>query len=93
VPLGIKLDKKFWRQGYGTETARLLLRYVFAGLGFNRLKADTHLNIEASWRFQESLGFVREGVMRQDKYIQGEYVDDVLYGMLRGEHLELYGES
>lgn len=90
---GIKLDKKFWRQGYRTEAAKLLLRYVFEDLGFNRLKADTHLRNEASWRFQESLGFVREGVMRQDKYIQGEYVDDVLYGMLRDEYLELYGES
>lgn len=90
---GIKLDKSYWRQGYGTEAAHLLLRYVFEDLGFNRLKSDTHVKNEPSWRFQESLGFVREGVMRQDKYIQGEYVDDVLYGMLRDEYLELYGTS
>jgi RimJ/RimL family protein N-acetyltransferase len=90
---GIKLDKKHWRQGYGTEAALLLLNYVFADLGFNRLKSDTHLRNEASWKFQESLGFLREGVMRQDKYIAGEYVDDVLYGMLRSEYLELYGAS
>lgn len=90
---GIKLDKKYWRQGYGTEAALLLLRYVFEGLGFNRLKSDTHIRNEASWRLQESLGFVREGVMRQDKYIQGEYVDDVLYGMLRDEYVERYGEA
>ena len=90
---GIKLDKRYWRQGYGTEAAQLLLRYVFASLGFNRLKSDTHIRNEASWRFQESLGFKREGVMRQDKYIEGEYVDDVLYGMLRDEYFQLYGES
>lgn len=90
---GILLDKRFWRQGYGTEAARLLLWYVFVDLGFNRLKSDTHMRNEASWRFQESLGFVREGVMRQDKYIHGEYVDDVLYGMLRDEYLELYGNE
>ena len=53
------------------------------GSPFNRLESATHLRNGASWRFQESLGFVREGVMRQDKYIEGEYVDDVLYGMLR----------
>ena len=84
---GIKLDKKYWRRGYGTEAAHLLMAYVFEDLGFNRMKADTHVTNEASWRFQESLGFVREGVMRQDKYIHGEYVDDVLYGMLRSEYL------
>ncbi len=90
---GIKLDKKYWRQGYGTEAARLLLGYVFEDLGFNRLKSDTHLRNEPSWKFQESLGFVREGVMRQDKYIAGEYVDDVLYGMLRSEYTERYGTT
>jgi RimJ/RimL family protein N-acetyltransferase len=89
---GIKLDKEFWRQGFGTEAARLLLKYVFEDLGFNRLKSDTHLRNKASWKFQESLGFVREGVSRQDKYIGGEYVDDVLYGMLRDEYRRLYGE-
>jgi RimJ/RimL family protein N-acetyltransferase len=70
-----------------------LLRYVFEDLGFNRLKSDTHMLNEASWKFQESLGFVREGVMRHDKYIRGEYVDDILYGMLRDEYFELYGGS
>lgn len=90
---GIKLDKRFWRQGYGTEAAHLLLWYVFEDLGFNRLKSDTHMQNEASWRFQESLGFVREGVMRQDKYIRGEYVDDVLYGMLRDEYKARYGSG
>ena len=89
---GIKLDKRYWRQGYGTEASTLLLRYVFEDLGFNRLKSDTHMWNEASWRFQESLGFVREGVMREDKYIHGEYVDDYLYGMLRREYFERYGE-
>lgn len=90
---GIKLDKSYWRQGYGTEAARLILRYVFEELGFNRLKSDTHLRNEASWKFQESLGFVREGVMRQDKYIAGQYVDDVLYGMLCDEYKELHGNG
>ena len=27
------------------------------------------------------------------RYIRGEYVDDVLYGMLRNEYFEPYGES
>ena len=85
---GIKLRKPFWRLGYGTEAARLLIRYAFEDLGLQRLKCDTNEKNVASIRFQESLGFVREGCMRRERYVQGEYLDDVLYGMLRSEYLE-----
>jgi len=88
---GIRLGKEYWRKGYGTEAARLLLAYVFEDLGYNRLKSDTHAGNIGSQKFQESLGFVKEGVMRRERYVRGEYVDDVLYGMLRDDYRRLYG--
>ena len=88
---GIKLDKKCWRQGYGTEAARLIIRYVFEDLGFNRLKSDTHAGNTASQKFQESLGFVKEGVFREERYVRGRYLDDICYGMVQEDYEAFYG--
>jgi RimJ/RimL family protein N-acetyltransferase len=38
-------------------------------------------------KLQEALGFVREGCLRKERYIQGEYVDDIRFGMLKEEYL------
>ena len=90
---GIKLDKKYWRNGYATEAARLLIAYVFDDLGYNRLKSDTHEKNTASQRFQESLGFVREGVFRKERYVRGEYLDDICYGMVCEDYERLCGNG
>ncbi len=90
---GIKLGREYWRKGYGTEAARLLIAYVFDDLGFNRLKSDTHEGNIASLRFQESLGFVQEGICRKERYVRGEYLDDILYGMLREDYEVRYGNE
>jgi len=35
----------------------------------------------------EKLGFVREGALRRAAHIDGEYLDVVIMGILRAEHL------
>ncbi len=88
---GLKLDKKYWRQGYGTEAAHILIRYVFDDLGFHRMKSDTHAGNISSQRFQESLGFAKEGVFRGERYVRGKYLDDICYGMVRDDYERIYG--
>jgi len=90
---GIILTKAYWRQGYGTEAAGLVLAYVFKELGFRRLKSYTHSGNVASMKFQEKLGFVREGVLRQEYFYGGAYVDGIDYAMLVEEYNERYHES
>ena len=90
---GIVLDKKFWKQGIGEETARKMIKYVFDDLGFRRLKSYTHSGNEVSMRFQERLGFIREAVLRQEYSFSGEYVDGIDYGMLREEYDSAFSTS
>ena len=87
---GIILKRECWRQGIGTDVARLVLKYVFEDLGFRKLRSGTHSANTASQRLQEKLGFVREGVLRQEFTVGGRVLDDMLYGMLREEYFEKY---
>ncbi|MBN1211540.1 MAG: GNAT family N-acetyltransferase [candidate division Zixibacteria bacterium] len=90
---GLKLDKPYRRRGIGREAARLLMEYVFEELGFVRLQSGTHHENTASIKLQESLGFVREGVFRKARLVNGEYLDSIHFAMLRDEYEKLYAQN
>jgi RimJ/RimL family protein N-acetyltransferase len=81
-------EKGVWSRGYGTDAVRTLLRYAFAGMRLNRvsLTAD-ELNARAL-RCYEKCGFVREGLMRQHRVVDGQFRNTVMMGILREEFLE-----
>ncbi|MBU0985085.1 MAG: GNAT family N-acetyltransferase [candidate division Zixibacteria bacterium] len=90
---GLMLDKAFWRQGIGSEAARLVLRYAFDDLGVRKMQSVTNSGNVASARFQESLGFVQEGCLRQAEIINNQIVDRLHYGLFREEFDKVVGKS
>ena len=81
--LGYCLDESAWGQGYGTEAARALLEWAFDTLDLNRVQAEVDTRNPASYRVMEKLGFVREGLLREDCIVDGEVSDTYVYGLLR----------
>jgi RimJ/RimL family protein N-acetyltransferase len=67
--------------------ARLLERHLLFDLGFHRLELEIYGFNERAQRHAERSGFVREGVRRRAYWRRGEWVDGVLYGLVR-EDLE-----
>lgn len=78
-------DRSQWGQGYGREALSAIERFCFEGIGLNRISASAYAPNERSIRLFEGAGFAREGVMRQSVRKDGEYVDEVLYGLLRSD--------
>lgn len=68
--------------GYCTEAAALLCEYAFGERRLNKLRADVLATNDASRSVLEKLGFVEEGLLREEKYVYGEYVDVHRYGLL-----------
>jgi RimJ/RimL family protein N-acetyltransferase len=69
------------------EAARLLQRHLIDELGFHRLQLEVYGFNERAQRHAERAGFVREGVKRKAYRRGDEWVDGVLYGLIR-EDLE-----
>ena len=69
-------------EGYCTEATGLLCEYAFAERRLNKLRADVLATNDGSRRVLEKLGFVEEGLLREEKYVYGEYVDVHRYGLL-----------
>jgi RimJ/RimL family protein N-acetyltransferase len=83
---GIMIGEKDCRdQGYGTEAARLMVRYGFWELNLNRIELEVVSFNKRAIHSYEKIGFQREVVKRQALYRGGEYHDMIIMGLLCDE--------
>jgi RimJ/RimL family protein N-acetyltransferase len=67
----------------GDTAARLLQRHLIFDLGYHRLELEVYGFNERAIAQAERSGFVREGVKRRAYRRNGEWVDGVLFGLIR----------
>ncbi len=79
-------EKKFWDKGYGTETAKLLIRYAFEKLNLNRVWLGVNAENVAAVKSYEKVGFAKEGVLRKDLFRNNKYYDVIRMSILREEY-------
>jgi RimJ/RimL family protein N-acetyltransferase len=78
---GVGIDRPHRRQGYAEDAVKILLRYGFRERRFQKCNSGcTHTN-EASLALHKKLGFTEEGRVRRRWFFDGQYHDDVLFGM------------
>ncbi len=84
--IGYWLDKDYEGKGIITSSVRTLLEYGFNELGLNRIEIGAAVSNERSRAIPESLGFKLEGILRENMYLNGTYMDMAMYGLLRSEY-------
>jgi diamine N-acetyltransferase len=80
---------KYFNQGYGTEAVQLALQFVFKELQLNRLQLEVFSHNLRGIKSYEEAGFKKEGILRQSLYINNQYSDEIIMGMLREDYVEL----
>lgn len=83
--IGYWLVPEVHGNGYGTEAVSLVLEYAFRTYEAPAVRAKAFDYNTASRRLLESLGFKQEGRLRKDAFVDGEYRDGIVYGLLRRE--------
>jgi RimJ/RimL family protein N-acetyltransferase len=78
-------DKNFWGQGYGREAMNLLLQFGFNRLNLNRVYLQVFETNPRAIRAYQQAGFIQEGRLRQDIFLNGRYIDVLVMGLLRVE--------
>jgi RimJ/RimL family protein N-acetyltransferase len=80
----VKLLKGNYRnKGYGSDTVNALINYAFEELRMNCVFAQVSNHNVPSRKMFEKCGFIKEGVMRQRIFKHGEYLDVVIYSVIR----------
>lgn len=87
--LGWILHRDHWKQGYGAELGRALLRFGFDEHGLHRITATCDADNYGSYRVMERIGMRREGLFRQSRPGRAcdpfSWADEFLYAILREE--------
>ena len=84
---GLAVHPDFRGRRVADEAARQLQRHLIFDLGYHRLQLEIYGFNERAQAHAERAGFVKEGVRRRAYDRSGEWVDGVLFGLLR-EDLE-----
>lgn len=74
-------------KGFGTEAITLLLRHAFAEMKLHRVGIRVLAYNKRAIRAYEKCGFVVEGRERETAYVNGNWHDDIMMGVLDREFL------
>jgi RimJ/RimL family protein N-acetyltransferase len=79
------IHPNYRRQRVATQAACLLIDHLFGSMPLERLTGFVTAGNAGSARVLELAGMQREGVWRRMMFLHGEWVDVLLYGILRAE--------
>jgi RimJ/RimL family protein N-acetyltransferase len=83
--MGYCLRRDAWGRGIGTEVARGLVEFGFAGLGVHRIWATCDVENTPSAHVLQKAGMTLEGTMRDDTWLRGQWRSSRLYSILESE--------
>jgi len=84
---GLNILPDHQRKGYASEAVRLLARYFFRELRYQKLTVGVYDFNEPSIRLHERLGFQREGCLRRMGFTDGHHFDVLMYGITAEEFM------
>jgi RimJ/RimL family protein N-acetyltransferase len=80
---GLAIHPDFRGQKLGDEAARAFQRHLLDDLGFHRLEMEIYGFNTRSIAHAERVGWIREGVKRKAYWRHGDWVDGIVFGLLR----------
>jgi RimJ/RimL family protein N-acetyltransferase len=78
-------EPAYWNGGYGTDALLLLLDYLFEWWDVRKVWLMTMAANPRVMRQMEKTGFHLEARPRQATWVAGEWIDALIYGMLRDD--------
>lgn len=76
-------EREYLGKGVALKASLLLLEYAFYELALNRVYLYTETDNLTATRSYESIGFRREGLLKNDLFSKGRFVDRYVYGITK----------
>lgn len=81
-------DKDYWGKGFGRESFKLLLDFVFKELNLHKVYLRVFSFNERAINLYNSFGFDEEGKLQEQLYRNGAWHDIIFMGLLKRNYKE-----
>ena len=88
LEIGYSLVPSERGKGYCTEAVKIMVDYLFLSKDTMRIQAQTDPRNIASQKALEKVGFKKEGTLRKNFFMRGEWRDACIYSILKEEWKE-----
>ena len=76
-------ESEYWGQGIGVEVSKLLINYGFEELNLHKIYAGIYTPNKRSLRTAEKIGLKYEATLKEQIYVDGEFVDVVKFAIFK----------
>lgn len=84
--IGYGFNRDEWNKGYATEAIKLVVKFGFERMGFNRIEATVTLGNDASVKVLKKANFLQEGIVRERTIMKGKFEDDVILAIIKRDY-------
>jgi ribosomal-protein-alanine N-acetyltransferase len=81
--LGYWVSEQYWGKGIVTEAVKLITDYAFKHLDIISIRAVVFDNNPVSMRVLEKAGYLKEGILKNNIFKNGEILDEHIYGIVK----------
>jgi len=86
-------ERELWGKGLGTRVTQAVVSWAFMQLNLHKVALHVLTNNERAIRIYESLGFRTEGVLRDEQFRDGEFLDLMVMAVFEDEWRARHGNS
>ncbi|MDP4144946.1 MAG: GNAT family protein [Bacillota bacterium] len=83
--IGYWLGEEFQGKGIMTKALETLIQYTFNTLKLNKIEIQVAEENYKSKALPKKFGFKEEGIIRDAEWLNGKYVNHILFGLLKSE--------
>lgn len=80
-------------KGIGSFAVFSIVNHAFYNLNLRRIQLEVLSNNQAAQKLYHKMGFIEEGRKRKAVYKDGQYVDEIIMGLLRDEYVRAHSSG
>ncbi|MGR3764290.1 GNAT family N-acetyltransferase [Rossellomorea sp. NS-SX7] len=84
--LGYWIGRPFWGMGFATEAVKRMMSFGIEDLGLNKIWASAMSKNTASISVLQKAGLRREGVLKEDRMLSGNFEDIDIFGIVKKDY-------
>lgn len=90
IYIGADLHPKFWGKKLAYPSYQKFIDYLFTKYNLNKISLEVLSTNVRAYTLYKKLGFVQEGIKRQEIFKQDQFIDSIVMSLLKTEYNNAY---